>query len=199
MNNIQFSILIESGEVKKITESKFMDYYVSKSGNVYSLKKKTGVIHQVKPYKNKNGYERVLISKKWYSVHRMVAQAFIPNPENKPEVNHISGKSNNVENLEWNTRKENMNHAWSTGLMENNRRAERRNREYTEEQKEFYRSNMSKVSKEHRRKFTDDQVREMRKLYETGEANQPELAKKFNISKASISLIINKKRYPDVI
>lgn len=75
-----------------------------------------------KVYTRNNGYEFVELSKngkaKKYSVHRLVAQAFIPNPDNKPQVNHIDGNkiSNCVENLEWVTCSENIKHAYKNKL-----------------------------------------------------------------------------------
>jgi hypothetical protein len=80
----------------------------------------------LKPRKNKpNGYLRVGLRKEPYSkiiflrVHRIVAETFIENPENKAEVNHIDGDKNNncIYNLEWVTREENIKHAFKTGLM----------------------------------------------------------------------------------
>lgn len=91
-------------------------YDVSSLGRVRSYPRngtKDKDIHILHQGVTKSGYCRVALSKndrmKNYAVHRLVAQAFIPNPENKSEVNHIDGNPNNntINNLEWNTRSEN--------------------------------------------------------------------------------------------
>lgn len=65
------------------------------------------------------GYDRVRLGDKQYRIHRLVAEAFIPNPLNLSEVNHKDGnkKNNCVENLEWVTHQENIIHAVETGLF----------------------------------------------------------------------------------
>lgn len=79
----------------------------------------------MKTYYDKNGYVRTQIWKdhkgRNISIHILVAMAFIPNPENKPQVNHKDGnKQNNcVENLEWVTTQENIDHAFRTNLRVN--------------------------------------------------------------------------------
>lgn len=67
----------------------------------------------------RNGYCRVKLNRKEYGLHRLVAIAFIENVQNKPEVNHIDGnkQNNNLSNLEWVTKEENMKHAHSIGLV----------------------------------------------------------------------------------
>lgn len=89
----------------------------------------------LKPTPDKKGYLRlrVTIGRKKYSfkVHRLVAEAFIPNPEGKKQVNHIDGnKANNtVSNLEWVSNKENAYHAMRNGLWDNVYEASRKENE----------------------------------------------------------------------
>ena len=65
------------------------------------------------------GYARVRIKGKRYKIHRLAAETFIPNPEDKREVNHKDGNklNNRADNLEWATRSENQKHAYKIGLQ----------------------------------------------------------------------------------
>ena len=97
-------------------------YKISCYGTVINVK-----THNIlKPKYDKDGYLKVGLTKdgkqKYKFIHRLVAETFIPNPENKPYVNHIDGdKTNNtVVNLEWCTAKENTNHAIKNDLMKVN-------------------------------------------------------------------------------
>lgn len=96
----------------------FPNYQISNLGNVWS--KKTNKI--LKPYKTNKGYLTVGFwlngKKKKLSIHRLVAKAFLSNPQNLAEVNHIDGckTNNNVSNLEWATGSNNVSHAYRTSL-----------------------------------------------------------------------------------
>ena len=91
------------------------DYEITRDGKV--INKHTG--HTLAPQPNGKGYLRVSIGKKLMFIHRLVAEKYIPNPENKPQVNHKDGnKLNNcVDNLEWVTNQENRNHAVDNDLQ----------------------------------------------------------------------------------
>ncbi|MBD3880043.1 MAG: HNH endonuclease [Quinella sp. 1Q5] len=95
-------------------------YEVSNFGRVKSFKTKPRIM---KPAFDKGGYLQAVLSEddkaKFFRVNRLVALCFIPNPENKPHVNHIDGNkfNNHVSNLEWATPKENQRHAAKLGLI----------------------------------------------------------------------------------
>lgn len=79
---------------------------------------------------SKNNYPKISFYKdgncrfKTLLIHRLLAKGYIPNPENKPCVNHINGIKidNRIENLEWVTHRENTNHSFSTGLQKTGNR-----------------------------------------------------------------------------
>lgn len=106
-------------------------YQISSRGRVRSLNyNKTGKIKLLKPAKKNNGYLNVVLHKdgkmKNYLVHRLVAEAFIPNPDNLPEINHKSEEDktdNRVECLEWCDRRYNCNYG-----TRNQRVAEKRSK-----------------------------------------------------------------------
>lgn len=106
-------------------------YVVNRCGDVYSIPRKIWNGRSFFNYKGKKihcvlnhkGYPCVYLSKNgkdhYCSVHRLVAMAFIPNPNNYPQVNHINGikTDNRVENPEWCTNQQNQIHAWKMGLQ----------------------------------------------------------------------------------
>lgn len=97
-------------------------YQVSNTGKVRSLVNNVILRPAITSYRKKektDGYQVVNIKKKIYYVHRLVAEEFIPNPDNLPQINHKDGnkRNNNVENLEWCTNSENISHAYKIGLI----------------------------------------------------------------------------------
>ena len=159
------------------------EYYISRNGEVYSMINNAGNKRK-KPYKlkqtlDRNGYYWVGLkgsNKAMEKVHRLVAKAFIPNPENKPVVNHIDGNktNNNVENLEWCTYSENTKHAHNTGLC-----------------------NVLKGENASNAKLTNEECKELIQYTLDGYTND-ELSKIYGLHSRYISLIRHKKRWKTI-
>lgn len=162
-------------------------YEVSASGIVRSLERKVkhwrgGLLtvksKTIQPYKSKCGYIIVGLHKKGvctrFLVHRLVSQAFIPNPEKKPQVNHINGikTDNRAENLEWNTRSENINHADKNNLRN------------------------LKGSNNGGSKLSELQVLEIRKIGTSKSVK--EIGALYNVGANCITRILNKKRWAHI-
>lgn len=125
------------------------NYLISNKGNIYS--RKTEKV--MKPKITKDGYQftglRVNGRAVWVRYHRLVAEAFIPNPDNLETVNHKDGnkQNNNVSNLEWMDRNEQMRHAYSHGLKKPARGDLNGNAKITNEQAEAIRQEYVRYSK----------------------------------------------------
>ncbi len=145
------------------------DYLVYPNGRIYS-----NLSHRyLKGWLSKKGYPSVSIGTSRLTVHRIVAKLFIPNPLNKPQVNHKDGnKQNNSKgNLEWATNKENIDHATKHNLTK-------------------------KIAK---RVFTDDEIRDIRAMYVPYRMGYRDIANKYNCGKTTIEQIVQLKSYKEVV
>ncbi len=153
----------------------YESYMVSDLGRIKSLKGKKEII--LTP-SDRNGYLKVSLSKnskvKDITIHRLVMETFIPNNENKTQVNHINGikTDNRLENLEWSNASENALHAFKLGLRKN-----------------------EKGDNATYRKVNSKKVVEIKSIYFNQDINQTKLGEMFNISQSAISYIINNKRW----
>lgn len=149
------------------------NYEVSTLGNVRRIGKDGEPKENLKFETTDRGYKRVRLSnqgnKKIYRVHRLVGLAFLPNPYNKSQINHLDGKKDNnrVYNLAWSTGQENIAHAVENGLFPSG-------------------------ENHHNAKLTDFEVQWIRDNYlpYDKEFGRKALAKKFNVAKVTISKII---------
>lgn len=159
----------------------FHGYKVYRDGTIIGRKGK-----EVHPYQDSKGYLRIDINmdgtrktRKTYKVHRIVAQCFIPNPDNKPQVNHINGikTDNRAENLEWCTNAENQKHAVRTGL------------------RTVFPDNRGERNGQH--KLSVEDVKYIRAHYKrySKDWNSEVLAKKFNVGDQAILDIITGRRW----
>jgi hypothetical protein len=131
--------MLNFSDVKWIPVNSHTGYEVSSTGKVRSIERQVmnsdtttrTVKSKTKDFMFRSGYAYVQLyqndERTVYAVHRLVAETFITNPDNKPMVNHLDGNklNNNVCNLEWVTCAENHQHAWATGLKDKEKHRDR--------------------------------------------------------------------------
>lgn len=163
------------------------NYKVNVFGDVFGI---NGLC--LKPATDKKGYLRVgltingkLCTKK---VHRLVANAFLQNLENKPCVNHIDGikKNNFVSNLEWVTYKENTKHAIDTGLF------------YFNSSKESVNKIIKKGSLNGNALLTEEKVIEIRKKYKPRIYTRLMLSLEYGVKESCIKDVVNRNSWKHI-
>lgn len=160
-------------QVSNLGRVKSLDRVVLRKGHNMNLKGKI-----IKPQLNEFGYQMVVLIKmaksKSIKIHQLVANAFIPNPENLPCINHKDGlkRNNHATNLEWCTYSQNHKHAYDMGL------------------KKPYERNGEKNPKA---KFTNEEVTQIRRIHK--HVGTAELASKYGVHVDTITNMIKRKTY----
>ena len=178
----------ERKEFWKIIEG-FPNYLISNKGNIKSVK----TLKNVKLFTKDDGYVSYTLrlnNKGYYKyIHRLVAEAFVDNPNNKGQVNHINGikGDNRAENLEWVTPAENIRHAIDTGLLQ-----------YKKKEKYIKTSKYSKGEDVKSSKLTPEEVIEIRVLGDFNEYKKVELAEMFGVSESTIRDIITRRQWKHI-
>lgn len=150
MKHYPFTTEALAGEEWRDIEGYDGKYQISNYGRVKSFKCKTP--HILKPFLSRDGYlkNNLCLQGKQCprAVHRLVAQVFIPNPDNKPQINHVDGVKWNAcsTNLEWATNSENQCHAYNTGLQVARRGSDVNFAKLTNEQVIYIRENPDNLS-----------------------------------------------------
>ena len=162
---------INMKEKWKIIEG-FPKYLISNKGRIKIL----STLEDKKVFVKDDGYIATTLGdgKQSYKyVHRLVAEAFIKNKHDKPQVNHINGikGDNKAENLEWVTPAENIKHAIDTGLLK-----------YKKKEESIKKSKHSKGEDVNGSKLNAEKVIEIRVLWESGDYKKIQLAKMFNVN-----------------
>lgn len=181
------------------------DYQVSSYGRVRSVSKKilksNGTTYNriskiLSLAKDGRGRYRCALSMlgnlETHKVHRLVAFAFIPNNENKPQVNHIDGicTNNKVENLEWATHSENIDHAIKNGLFQMEADDALRKRSINKETKKGSLNGCSKL--------VESQVLEIRSKYNPGVYTRKMLGLEYGVDFTTIKDIVSRRRWKHV-
>lgn len=162
-------------------------YQVSNHGRIKTYYLSTKCIDGfLKTFKNNSGYQIVTLvnmcgEKKKFLIHRLVAFTFLDRKQNLLlEVNHINGikTDNRIENLEWVTKKQQIQHAYKYKLIDSSKWC---------------------GEKAKRAILTESQVREIRSLYEPWKFSRGKLAKKFNVDRSTITAIVTNKSWKHII
>jgi hypothetical protein len=150
-----------------------LPYLIGENGEIFSERNN----RFLKPYNSGRYLEIQLGLLHRSTVHRLVAEVYVDNPNNYPCVNHIDGNrlNNNYLNLEWCTYSHNTKHAFSNNLIQ-----------------------VVKGEKNHFAKVTESDVREMRRLYDTGNYGITELGKMYGLKPPATHSIVKRNTWKHI-